>query len=92
MAAFGMLLFLVIAQLAIGFIGGWSLAHRSIGIAIAPAFALPALALLLVLGLAFATGGLSEEFARASFLLAIGLIALLLVGLVAATIAFVWRR
>jgi hypothetical protein len=88
----GMLFLLVIMQLAIAFAGSWHLAHRGLGLALAPAFGLPIAALLLAIGLALATGGFSEGFARASVLFAIVLAGLLLVGFVSAAVAYLLRR
>jgi hypothetical protein len=88
----GMLFLLVVLQLGIAFAGSWRLAHRGIGLALAPAFGLPIAALLLVIGMALSSGGFSEGFARSSVLFAIVLAGLLLVGFVAAAVAYLMRR
>jgi hypothetical protein len=88
MSGIGLLLALVIGQIAASFVGARRLAGRGLGVALLPVLAIPLAIVALATGLAFESGGFSEGFARAAPLFAAVLMVLLVVGLIAAAVAF----
>lgn len=88
----GLIVLLVLAQLAICFFAGARLAGRGFWRALAPVPVLPVILLLLGAMLAFGDGLGSESWARALPLVTIGAAVLLLAGLIAAVVANAWRK
>jgi hypothetical protein len=92
MAGIGILFIVVILQIGLSFAGARFLADRGLGIAFLPFLALPVGILLLAVALTLGPDGLSEGFARAAPLLAAGLLALVVIGAVAAGVAIRLRK
>jgi hypothetical protein len=88
----GLIVLLVLVQLALCFAGGWRLAERGFLAALAPVPVLPVIVLLLGIAMAFGDGLGSESWARALPFLVIGVMILLLAGLVGAVAAFMFRK